>query len=410
MKRAAIYARFSTDLQNERSVEDQIALCEDYARREGYAVVAKYEDRPRSGASVLGRDGLLKLLDDARTGLFDVLITEALDRLSRDMEDLAGIYKRFSFLGIEIRAVHEGQANTVLIGLRGLVGQLYREDNVHKIKRGMAGLVKQGLYAGGLAYGYAPVAGEKGKRLIVEKKAQIIRRIFNEYLAGSTPRQIAFGLNRDGVPPPRGTKWNASTINGNRQRGNGILHNEIYMGRMVWNRVRMVKHPDTGRRISRVNPESDWKYFDMPELAIVTPETFKQAQERKAVRTSMTRQARRAPRRLLSGLLRCGACGSGMSVYGLDKSGRARVRCTRHAESRTCPDPQSFYVDVIERTVLEGLSQELRDPRIISEYVRTYHEERQRLAAKAARERKSTERLAMWALTPCNSRRKLAFM
>jgi site-specific DNA recombinase len=99
MKRAAIYARFSTDLQNERSVDDQVALCEDYARREGYAVVAKYEDRARSGASVLGRDGLLKLLDDARAGLFDVLIAEALDRLSRDMEDLAGIYKRFSFLG-----------------------------------------------------------------------------------------------------------------------------------------------------------------------------------------------------------------------------------------------------------------------------------------------------------------------
>lgn len=161
-KRAALYARFSTDLQNERSIDDQMLLCRDFARREGLDVVAAFEDRARSGASVFGRDGLLELLDQARSQQFDVLIVEALDRLSRDMEDLAGIHKRLSFLGIEIRAVHEGTANTILVGLRGLVGQLYREDNVHKIRRGMSGRVKQGLSGGGLCYGYAPVSGSKG--------------------------------------------------------------------------------------------------------------------------------------------------------------------------------------------------------------------------------------------------------
>lgn len=133
--RAVIYARFSTDLQNERSVEDQVALCRTYASRESFEVVGLYEDRARSGASILGRDGLLQLLEGARTRQFDVVIVEALDRLSRDMEDLAGIHKRLTFVGVEIRAVHEGVVNTVLVGLRGLVGQLYREDNAHKIRR-----------------------------------------------------------------------------------------------------------------------------------------------------------------------------------------------------------------------------------------------------------------------------------
>jgi site-specific DNA recombinase len=122
-KRAVIYARFSTDLQNERSIEDQFSLCRTYA-------------------------------DRARENCFDVIIVEALDRLSRDMEDLAGIHKRLSFPSIEIRAVHEGVVNTVLVGLRGLVGQLYREDNANKVRRGLAGRVKQGLSAGGLTYGY----------------------------------------------------------------------------------------------------------------------------------------------------------------------------------------------------------------------------------------------------------------
>ncbi len=116
MKKALIYARFSTDLQNERSIEDQITLCKDYASRANIDVIDVYEDRARSGGSIMGRDGLLRLMDRAKDGSFDIVVVEALDRLSRDMEDLAGIHKRLSFLGIEIRAVHEGVVNTVLVG------------------------------------------------------------------------------------------------------------------------------------------------------------------------------------------------------------------------------------------------------------------------------------------------------
>ena len=89
-----IYARFSTELQSEKSTEDQIALCHAYAVRQGMNVIASYEDKARSGASVFGRDGLMRLMDAARDRTFDVVIVEALDRLSRDMEDLAGIDKR----------------------------------------------------------------------------------------------------------------------------------------------------------------------------------------------------------------------------------------------------------------------------------------------------------------------------
>ena len=193
-KRATIYARFSTDLQNERSIEDQLSLCKSYAEREGLTVVSAYEDRARSGGSVMGREGLLQMLDEAREKSFDVVIVEALDRLSRDMEDLAGIHKRLSFLGIEIRAVHEGVVNTVLVGVRGLVGQLYREDNAHKVRRGQAGRVKQGLAGGGLTYGYTSVTGRSGERVVVEAEAQVIRRIFQEYVDGRMPREIAHDL------------------------------------------------------------------------------------------------------------------------------------------------------------------------------------------------------------------------
>ena len=390
-KRAAIYARFSTDLQNERSIEDQTSLCKSYAEREGLHVVCTYEDRARSGGSVMGRDGLLRMLDQARERSFDVVVVEALDRLSRDMEDLAGIHKRLSFLGIEIRAVHEGVVNTVLVGLRGLVGQLYREDNAHKVRRGQAGRVTQGLAGGGLTYGYAPVPGRSGERVIVSGEAEVVRRIFREYVEGRTPREIAHDLNKERVPPPRGRAWNASTMNGTRDRCAGILQNELYVGRLVWNKVRMVKDPDTGKRLSRPNLKTDWRIAEVPHLAIVSADLFEAAQKRRQERTQTHPSLQRRPRRMLSGLLRCGACGAGMSTNGEDKSGRVRIRCSAAKESGTCSDGKTFYLDSVEKAVLGGLRAEMRAPKVIAEYVRIYLEERKRLAASSNAKRQRME-------------------
>ncbi|TYL74643.1 recombinase family protein [Bradyrhizobium cytisi] len=390
-KRATIYARFSTDLQNERSIEDQLSLCRTYAEREGLTVIRTYEDRARSGGSIMGREGLLRMLDHAREESFDVVVVEALDRLSRDMEDLAGIHKRLSFLGIEIRAVHEGVVNTVLVGLRGLVGQLYREDNAHKVRRGLAGRVKQGLAGGGLTYGYAAVAGRSGERVILEAEAQVIRRIFQEYVSGRTPREIAHDLNKERVSAPRGRAWNASTINGNRERAAGILQNELYVGRLVWNKVRMVKDPDTGKRLSRPNARSDWQVAEVPHLAIIDSELFRAAQQRKQERSCTHPSHQRRPRRMLSGLLRCGSCGSGMATNGRDKSGRVRIRCSAATESGMCPDAKTFYLDTVESAVLSGLKTELRAPKVIAEYVRTYLEERKRLTATSNAKRQRLE-------------------
>ena len=159
---AAIYARYSSDLQRERSIEDQLALCSSFAAREGLSIIATFADRAQSGASAIGRDGLWQMMAAAQAGRFKVLIVEELDRLSRDMEDLAGLHKRLQFIGVEIRCVHSGTADTVQIGIRGLLGQLFLQDLRHKVRRGMAGVIRDGRYAGGRAYGYRPVPGRPG--------------------------------------------------------------------------------------------------------------------------------------------------------------------------------------------------------------------------------------------------------
>jgi site-specific DNA recombinase len=392
-RRAAIYARFSTELQRDQSIEDQVALCRAAAHRDGFSIVAAYEDRARSGASMFGRPGLAQLLRAAEGREFDVLFVEALDRLSRDMADLAGIHRQLTFLSIEIRAVHDGVADTVTVGLRGLVGQLFREDGVKKIRRGMAGVIREGRYAGGRSYGYRPTPAAPGKPQIVAEEAAIVRRIFLEYADGRSPRDIAHDLNREGVPPPRGAAWNASTINGNGERGNGVLQNPLYVGELVWNRVRMVKDPSTGRRISRPNPPSEWQRADAPQLAIVDRETWERAAERKRAslaRGPEPRGPRRYQRSLLSGLLRCGACGSGMAKHD-NANGRPRIRCSRATESGSCDNRRSYYLDRIEAGVVESLRAEIDQPELIAEYVRTYHEERRRAAGDDSRERAKAE-------------------
>ena len=377
MRKSVIYARYSTDLQNEKSIADQISLCRKYATNERLQVAKTYEDRAISGASINGRSGLIALLADAAKKQFDVLIVESLDRLSRDISDLGYIHKTFSFMGIDIIGVNDGgrPADTIMIGLRGLVGQLFREDGAKKVRRGMIGLVNAGKHTGGRAYGYAPSPLERGNPQIVAAEAVTVRRIFDEYLSGKSPREIAHGLNEDGIAPPRGMAWNASTINGSPQRGNGIIQNEQYAGVLVWNKVRMCKNPVTGKRVSRPNPPSTWLRHEVSHLAIVDRETFEAANALKSERGKHRLETAVRKKRLLSHLLKCGCCGGGLSTAGVDKTGRVRVRCSTHAESGTCAHPKTYYLPWIENTVLSALGKELKDRSTIDAAYASYRDD-----------------------------------
>lgn len=154
----------------------------------------------------------------------------------------------------------------------------------------------------------------------------------------------------------------------------------------------MVKDPDSGRRLSRPNAKADWQIADVPDLAIIPAALFEVAQARKKARARTHPNQQRRPRHLLSGLLRCGACGAGMSTNGKDRSGRIRIRCSAAVESGTCGDAKTFYLETLESAVLAGLKAEMRQPCVMAEYVRTYHEERKQLVAKADAKRNRLER------------------
>jgi site-specific DNA recombinase len=240
--RAASYARYSSDNQRENSITDQLRLCRLHAERQGWNIVEEYSDRATSGASLL-RPGVQALTSNAGRGRFDIILTESLDRLSRDQEDVAGLYKRMKFAGVRIVTLSEGEISELHIGLKGTMGALYLKNLADKTRRGLHGRIEAGRCGGGLCYGYkiareTDPAGNpiRGGRVIDKGESEIVRRIFRDYAAGRSSRAIAWALNKDGIPGPFGHAWGPSTIHGNPKRGNGILNNALYVGRLVWNR------------------------------------------------------------------------------------------------------------------------------------------------------------------------------
>ena len=110
--------------------------------------------------------------------------------------------------------------------------------------------------------------------------SQSVRRVFREFADGASPRAIARRLNREGIPGPSGRPGMDTTIRGHARRGTGLINNELYIGRLVWNRRRYVKNPETGKRVSRINPPEEWIAAGVPELRIVDDDLWQTVKDR----------------------------------------------------------------------------------------------------------------------------------
>jgi len=387
--RAVIYARFSSDLQDSRSLADQISLAKAYSAGRGLTVSDVYEDAAISGASTLNRPGVQRLIAGAKDGHFQVVVTESLDRLSRSQADIAALYEKLSFLGVRIETLADGQVSEIHVGLKGTMAALFLKDLAQKTRRGQIGRVKAGRIPGGKSYGYDIVrAGEeRGCRAINEVEAEIVRRAYREYAKGKGPLAIVQDFNREGVKGPRGGRWNASALLGSPKRGNGLLNNELYHGVIVYNRQRFLKDPSTGKRVARENPESEWHRQEVPELRIIDEETWAAVQARRAERGGPHLYHQRRPQRLLSGLLRCAKCGGRFSVVKDD-----RMRCSTLQNSRGCDNNRTIRMEEVEERVLAALRRHLLAPDVIAAAVDAYREERRILSEQRRKQRAELER------------------
>ncbi len=373
MTRAAIYARMSTDKQNERSPADQVRECRRFAERDGYDVVPElvFEEAGISGASRHNRPRLLELV--ARIDEWDVLLAFDFSRLARNQEDLGWIRNR---LRLHRREAFEASTGLELgnIGARvmGVVNEEYLEKLRADTHRGLRGRFDRKLATGGAPFGYRTVPIVVGKdahgrplvdgfRLEVDSEAAaIVERLFEGYAVhGLGLRALAQQANREGLGSPRGQGWAPTAIR-------EVLRNPIYRGERVWNRSLWVKDHETGRRVRHERPEEDWVRQRDEAWRIVSDELWEAAQtvrgrrnERhlrdgrgRILRSAAGHSAHR--KRLLAGFLRCGECGG--SFHALDANAWG---CSWHKNRGTCANDVRVPTGVLERAVLRIIGQTL---------------------------------------------------
>jgi site-specific DNA recombinase len=156
--RAVIYARYSSDLQREASIEDQIEVCRRYVEAQGWTTVGTYRDAAISGASRF-RPGFQKLIRDAGERQFDVVVCEAIDRLGRRLADTADLQDQLAFQGIRLCTPALGEITHIHVAVMGMMAQMALKDLAEKTKRGQLGRVLKGRIPAGIAYGYKAADG-----------------------------------------------------------------------------------------------------------------------------------------------------------------------------------------------------------------------------------------------------------
>ncbi|WP_069188688.1 recombinase family protein, partial [Candidatus Terasakiella magnetica] len=378
MVRAAVYARYSSELQRAQSIEDQLESCRRYIKSKGFDLVGTYEDAAVSGSSIHGRKGFQNLKADADNNKFDIVVAESVDRFARNLADVSSLNDEFNFLGIKLHTVSNGELSSLIIGIMGGIAQNQLEEIRVKTIRGQRGKVLEGLSAGGIAYGYKQKPdGEKGEREIEPYEAEIVKRIFTSYLNGMSPRKIAATLNEEGIPGPSNRDWQDTTIRGQVKRGTGLLNNDLYRGQLVWNKCSYIKNPKTGKKVAKPNPESKWETYEVPELRIISDELWQQVKDRQQ---SMTKEMskdengnalNRAHRtkHLLSGLIKCGECGSPFVMIGGDSYG-----CNNARKKGICKNKVSVKRKTFEKHILDALKHKMLAPEVIKNAVSKYEQ------------------------------------
>lgn len=392
--RTASYARFSSELQKDTSLEDQLRVCREYAERQGWAWqdAHVYSDAGISGASVEGRAGLQALLRAAelRPRPFDVLLVDDSSRIARDLPDAMRILQGLRFAGVRAIYISQSidsaseQAET-LIAVHGLVDGLYLREMASKVRRGITGQLERGFATGSSHFGYrsVPIPDPSGARdrhgrpamlgarlEIEESEAAIVRRIFEWYASGVGVETIVRRLRDANAPGPRGQSWKAGAVR-------KLLKNERFTGLRIWGQTRSERRPGSRQRVQRPVPRSEWRTLERPDLRIVSDELWKAVQTRREVVGAVVRQAgsnlmrgKNAAlhsRHLFSGFMRCGVCGGAVAVVA-GGWGSPRYGCLRRSKNgqTACSNKYTIRATIADAVLLAGLQEELTRPETVA--------------------------------------------
>ncbi|PYR93544.1 MAG: hypothetical protein DMF84_09080 [Acidobacteria bacterium] len=389
--RVACYARYSSDLQKDTSIEDQLRVAREYAVSRNWEVLKDhiYRDAAVSGGSIEGRVGVQRLLAAAaqKPRPFDVVLVDDSSRIARDIADAIRVMQQLKFLGVRVIYISQGidsasEQADALIMVHGLIDSLYLKELAKKIKRGLAGQIERGFATGAKTYGYRTVpvpdpSGKKdssggpallGKRIEIDPdEASVIRRVFEWAADGVGVASIVERLNRERARPPRGARWAKGAVN-------RLLANERYLGKQIWGQRAWEREPGTMKKVARAVARDEWKSNERPDLRIISEELWKRAHAtRAAVRQAVApkrnlargKDARFHSPHVFTGFMKCAECGGTISSVSGGK-GSPRFGCARSWNNgpSSCSNRLTIRAKIAEPQMLAKLQAELVRPEV----------------------------------------------
>ena len=422
--RCALYARYSSDLQRESSVEDQVRKCRAFADLKGWTLLDEYirTDQEISGAALAGRSALESLLADAkrRPRPFDRILIDDTSRLARNVADALRMVETLKFNGVGVTFVSQGidtldKMARQLVTLNGMMDEQFLVGLADKVHRGQEGRVLKGLNPGGKLYGYINVPilnpnrpGKYGRpavdgvdQEINSEQAEVVVRVFRMYASGMGLAWISKALNAEGVPspqPPRTRVMQAWCPTAIRE----MLRNELYRGVRVWNRTVKTRNPETGRKVSKARPKEEWARVDVPKLRIVPEELWNAVRTRiahvnaklGAARVGGMNRTAQSRSYLFSGLLVCGKCGSRLVIIsGRGTRGYVRYGCPSHRYRGVCDNVVTIRQDRLEEQLLAALEKRLATPQMVEYTMIRFQEELEKRLAGIQRQTSGLEDL-----------------
>ena len=304
-KRVAAYARVSSGKDAMlHSLSAQVSYYNDLIQKEdGWEFVGVYSDEAITGTKE-ARPGFQQMLEDCRNGKIDMLLTKSISRFARNTVTLLETVRMLKALGVDVffeeQNIHTMSADgelmlTILASYAQEESLSVSENQKWRIKKNF----EEGMPWNGRMLGYRM---RDGQYYIIPDEAELVRRIYREYLGGWGPNRIAAGLNEDDIPTPmHGSIWHPQTIA-------KILRNYCYTGNLLLQTTfcenhitkRMLKN--TGQRPRYLAEDTHEAIIPMDEWQAVQSEI-----ERRASRHKVTPPAK--PTFFYTGLIQCAKCG-----------------------------------------------------------------------------------------------------
>ena len=364
--RVAAYCRVSTDYEEQASsYQTQIEHYTDLIEKNpDWTLAGIFADDGISATSTKHREQFNQMIQDCHDGKIDMIITKSISRFARNTVDCLNYIRELKTLHIPIYFEKES-INTmdakgeVLITIMASLAQQESESLSQNVKIGIKHRFQQGkvMVNANCFLGYDK--DEDGHLVINPEQAEIVKRIFREYLEGASCQQIASGLERDGVLTGRGkTRWHDSGIR-------RILENEKYMGDALLQKTFTVDFLNKKR--SRNNGDIPQYYVEDDHEPIIPKELFMKTQEEMARRGSQLdckgRRRGFSSKHCFTGLVYCAECGEQYRRIHWNNRGCKSVvwRCITRLETKGECGARTVYEKELKHAFVAALNKLISD-------------------------------------------------